>query len=154
MRAAPGLIALVMLAACEGGGDPVEQALRETAAANHAAVTQETASAEPAAETTSAAQTVCDIEVTFGSYGGGVDSGLREAVLALTRNNPGVTEAENKPWGREGESTLCIRTKDDVTANRLYGAIAAQIPQTSTRAPTSVRHRDGRSRTSTYPTAS
>ncbi|HEY0926220.1 hypothetical protein [Brevundimonas sp.] len=151
MRAAFGLIALVMLAACEGGGDPVEQALRETAAANHSAATRETASAEPAPPATPA---VCDIEVTFGSYGGGVDGDLREAVSALTRNDPGVIEAENKPWGREGESTLCIRTKDEVTANRIYGTIAAQIPQTSTRAPTSVRHRDGRSRASTYPTAS
>ena len=150
MRVAPGLIALVLLTACEGGGDPVEQALRETAAANHSAVTQETASVEPAA--TPAVAAVCDIEVTFGSYGGGVDAALREAVRALTRNNPGVTEAEETPWGREGESTLCVRTKDEVTANRIYGAIAAQIPQTSTRAPTSVRHRDGRSRASTYPT--
>ena len=49
MRAAFGLIALVMLAACEGGGDPVEQALRETAAANHSAVVKETATVEPAA---------------------------------------------------------------------------------------------------------
>ena len=152
MRVAPGLIALVMLTACEGGGDPVEQAVRETAAANHAAVTQETASVEPAAAATPEA--VCDIEITFGSYAGGPDNGLREAVRTLTRNNPGVTEAEETPWGREGESTLCVRTKDEVTANRIYGAIAAQIPQTSTRAPTSVRHRDGRSRASTYPTTS
>lgn len=48
MRAVPGLIALVMLAACEGGGDPVEQALRDTATANQSAATQETASVEHA----------------------------------------------------------------------------------------------------------
>lgn len=50
MRLAP--LSLVMLAlalaACDGGGDPVEQALRETAAANHSAVTRETASVEHA----------------------------------------------------------------------------------------------------------
>ena len=34
-------LALLALAACEGG-DPVESALRETAAANHAAATRET----------------------------------------------------------------------------------------------------------------
>ena len=33
---------LVMLAACDGGGDPVQSALRDTAAANHAAVTKTT----------------------------------------------------------------------------------------------------------------
>lgn len=39
---------LLMLAACDGGGDPVQQALRETAAANHSAVVKETATATPA----------------------------------------------------------------------------------------------------------
>lgn len=36
------------LTACDGGGDPVESALRETAAANHAAVTRTTAETEAA----------------------------------------------------------------------------------------------------------
>ncbi|WP_420470796.1 DUF305 domain-containing protein [Brevundimonas sp. FT23042] len=49
MRVAPGLIGLMLLAACDGGGDPVQQALRETAAANHSAVVRETATVEPAA---------------------------------------------------------------------------------------------------------
>ncbi|QDH72696.1 DUF305 domain-containing protein [Brevundimonas sp. M20] len=53
MRAAPGLAALVMLAACEGGGDPVEQALRETAAVNHSA-TVEDGQVSKAAETETA----------------------------------------------------------------------------------------------------
>lgn len=35
-----------LLAACEGGGDPVEQALRETAAAHQAAATRTTAEIE------------------------------------------------------------------------------------------------------------
>ena len=35
-------LAALALAGCEGGGDPVEQALRETATANHAAATPET----------------------------------------------------------------------------------------------------------------
>lgn len=37
------LAALLLLAACEGGGDPVQQALRETAATNHAATVKEAA---------------------------------------------------------------------------------------------------------------
>ena len=43
MRAAVVALAALALAGCEGGGDPVESALREAAAANHAAVTKETA---------------------------------------------------------------------------------------------------------------
>lgn len=37
------LLAATTLAACDGGGDPVEQALRETAAANQSAMVKETA---------------------------------------------------------------------------------------------------------------
>ena len=39
------LLASFALAGCEGGGDPVEQALRETAAANQSAAVRETATA-------------------------------------------------------------------------------------------------------------
>lgn len=50
IRAAPP-IALLLLAACDGGGDPVQQALRETSAANQAAATRTTAEAQAAAQT-------------------------------------------------------------------------------------------------------
>jgi uncharacterized protein (DUF305 family) len=51
MRFAPTLAFLLLalapvLAACDGGGDPVQQALRDTAAANHAATVKETAEVE------------------------------------------------------------------------------------------------------------
>lgn len=45
--AASGLAAILTLTACDGGGDPVQQALRETAAKNHAAVTPEGVSPAP-----------------------------------------------------------------------------------------------------------
>ena len=43
MRAAlTAILASLALVACEGGGDPVQQALRETAAANQSATVRET----------------------------------------------------------------------------------------------------------------
>ena len=39
------LLATLALAACDGGGDPVQQALRETATVNHAATVKATGSA-------------------------------------------------------------------------------------------------------------
>jgi hypothetical protein len=156
MRAALGLAVLLMLVACKGGGDPVEQALRETSAANHAAATQTTAEAEaqtPVAPAAAAAAAACDVEVSFGSYGAGTDRALHESIISLTRGNADVASAEETSWGREGETTLCVHTPDAAAANRIYGAIAAQIPQTATKAPTTVRHRDGRSRASAYPKA-
>lgn len=46
------LLAAATLAACDGGGDPVEQALRETATANQSAAVRETATvvAAPSAD--------------------------------------------------------------------------------------------------------
>ena len=51
MRLLPGLSFLLLalapaLAACDGGGDPVQQALRETAAKNHSDATRTTAEVE------------------------------------------------------------------------------------------------------------
>jgi len=40
-RALPALALILALSACDGGGDPVQQALRETSAANHAATVRE-----------------------------------------------------------------------------------------------------------------
>lgn len=48
MRRSALCLALLGLAACDGGGDPVEQALRETATANQSAIVKETATVEPA----------------------------------------------------------------------------------------------------------
>lgn len=50
IRAALALGALtIALTACDGGGDPVQQALREASAAHHAAATPATAEVEPVA---------------------------------------------------------------------------------------------------------
>jgi len=48
IRAALPVALLFVLAACDGGGDPVQQALRDTSAANQAAATRTTAEAEAA----------------------------------------------------------------------------------------------------------
>lgn len=42
MRTPLMLAALLLLTACDGGGDPVQQALRDTSSANHAAATKTT----------------------------------------------------------------------------------------------------------------
>ena len=149
--AAVGLV--LALGACDGE-DPVTSVTREVSAANHAAAA--TANAEAEAQASAAATpaaSACDVEVSFGSFGQGVDTALREQVLAVTTANPDVTRSTEDRWGREGETTLCLTVKDAASADRLYGSIAALLPSTSTRAPTTVRHRDGRSRAVAYPAA-
>ena len=51
MRRVLAAACLLTLAACDGGGDPVQQALRDTSAANHAAAARTTAEAEAARQT-------------------------------------------------------------------------------------------------------
>ncbi|MBN8553685.1 MAG: hypothetical protein J0L52_12420 [Caulobacterales bacterium] len=88
---------------------------------------------------------VCDITVSFGSYAMGVDHELKTRIQALVAADGGVDDTEERPWGREGESNLCIQASSPVHADRLFNQIAAMIPETSERAPTTVTHRDGRS---------
>lgn len=47
MRRLAAAVALLALAACEGGGDPVQMALRDAAAARHAAALEATAESPP-----------------------------------------------------------------------------------------------------------
>ena len=155
-------MALIALAACDGE-DPVSSATREISTANHAAAAvaeaearaEASARAAPQAPATNLAMdpvsaTECDVEVTFASACCGVDSDLRAKILAVTSADPDVAESSEKRWGREGESTLCLKMSDPAAADRLYGAIETRLPATSAKAPTTVRHRDGRSRATAY----
>lgn len=150
-------MALIALAACDGE-DPVSSATREISTANHAtaAVAEAKAEAEasdqaaPSASAAVVSATECDVEVTFGSACCGVDGDLRAKILAVTSADPDVAESSEKRWGREGESTVCLKMSDPAAADRLYGAIATELPATSVKAPTNVRNRDGRNRATAY----
>lgn len=143
---------LLSLGACDGE-DPVTSATREIATTNHAAaaVARIEAEAEARADTVVSA-TTCDVEVSFGSFGSGVDGPLREQIRTLVLGDPDMVTSHEDRWGREGESTLCLQLKNEAAADRIFGAVAALLPSYSTRAPTTVRHHDGRSRAVTYPT--
>ena len=93
----------------------------------------------------------CDAEVRFGSYAMGVDQPLRGHILAFMEDNPHVAGFTETPWGREGESTLCIQARDAAATNRIYDDLVGLIPRLGERAPTTVTHRDGRSHASSMP---
>lgn len=95
--------------------------------------------------------TGCDVEVRFGSYAMGVDTDLKRRILAIVQNDPGVETSTETPWGREGESTLCVDLDSAAATDRLYGRIEAVIPSYSDRAPTTVIHHDGRSHSAVMP---
>lgn len=89
--------------------------------------------------------TGCDVEVSFGSYAMGVDQDLKARIVGVVSGNADVAGSVETPWGREGESTLCIMADAGAT-DRLYDRIVGLLPRYSERAPTTVTHADGRSR--------
>lgn len=93
----------------------------------------------------------CDVEVSFGSYAMGVDRDLKARIVAFVDGNDDVLDATETPWGREGESTLCVQATSSAGMNRIYDRVASMIPARSERAPTTVTHRDGRTRSSSLP---
>jgi hypothetical protein len=84
----------------------------------------------------------CPLRVDFGSYAMGIDRGAAEAIRRLLAGDRAVTAVESFPWGREGESTLCVRLSSPAEAERLARAIAALFPA-APRGPLSVSTRNG-----------
>lgn len=70
----------------------------------------------------------CNVTVRFGSYAMGIDAGAAASIDKLLAADPDVTGAGRSAWGREGEYTLCISTRDPAAANRLVGRIATLLP--------------------------
>ena len=95
----------------------------------------------------------CDVEIVFGSYAMGVDQELKSRILRTVSNDSDVAEWNERSWGREGESTVCVHSPSEAATDRLYDRLAALIPAHSDRAPTSVEHIDGRRKEATLPDA-
>ena len=93
----------------------------------------------------------CDVKVDFGSYAMGVDRDLKARIVAFVDGAEDVVEATETPWRREGESTLCVQAASSAGMDRVYDRVASMIPARSERAPTTVTHRDGRTKSSSMP---
>ena len=70
----------------------------------------------------------CALTIVFGSYAMGIDGPTRTRVEALLVADRGVAGFDTRRWGREGEITLCVRTRSGADANRLFQAVRAMIP--------------------------
>jgi len=92
----------------------------------------------------------CDIEVSFGSFASGPDQALKTRIDTFLSGNWLVLNVTETRWGREGESSLCVKAVDAAGTDELYRTLAGWIPDTSRTAPTTVRHRDGRTRTAQW----
>ncbi len=70
----------------------------------------------------------CPLAISFGSYAMGIDRTAFDAVSALLSRDRGVKGIEQYRWGREGEVTLCARTRSRADARRLFGAVRLRLP--------------------------
>lgn len=70
----------------------------------------------------------CPLTVAFQSYGAGIDRPARANIERVLNNDRGVRTWTRHPWGREGEVTLCVRTRTNADAVRLSRRIRALIP--------------------------
>lgn len=75
-------------------------------------------------------QSTCDIQISFGSYAGGIDHDAYGKISKLVEGGKEVTEAWLWTWGKEGERDLCLKM---AAANRdkIYGQVKASISPAS-----------------------
>lgn len=84
----------------------------------------------------------CPLTIGFASYGAGID---RSSVLAVDRllgRDRAVRAVTRHPWGREGEVTLCVRTRSAADAGRLFRSVRALLPARP-RGPVTLSTRSG-----------
>ena len=100
--------------------------------------------AAPAPPQVQHSDTGCDLKVEFASIGTGIDRAVLEKVDALLSGDKGVSTVGREPWGREGEFTLCVATRTEADATRLFGQVKALFPA-MTEKPLRVETRAGQS---------
>ena len=85
----------------------------------------------------------CSLIVAFGSYAMGIDTAALQSVEALLDGLRGVRSVTRHPRGREGEVSLCVRTRSRADSARLFQAIRQRIPARP-RGPVSIQTLEGR----------
>jgi hypothetical protein len=70
----------------------------------------------------------CPLTITFASYAMGIDGTAFAAVDRLLRRDRGVRAVARRNWGREGEVTLCVRTRSKSDARRLFARVKTLFP--------------------------
>jgi hypothetical protein len=85
----------------------------------------------------------CSVKVSFGSYAMGIDRPTFTRVERLLARDRGVTRSDQQRWGREGEVTICVKTRRRADTTRLYSKIRALFPR-KPRGPLTVETDTGR----------
>lgn len=84
----------------------------------------------------------CPLVVDFASYGTGINRPVLQVVEKILTRDRAVTSITRYPWGREGEITLCVRTRTSRAATRLFHQLKPRLPRRHT-PPISMVTRNG-----------
>ncbi len=87
----------------------------------------------PSVAATIEANGACDLKVEFASIGTGIDRTTLQKVDGLLSGDTGVSTIDRERWGKEGETTLCVETRTEADAARLFEAAKRIFPTTSAR---------------------
>lgn len=86
----------------------------------------------------------CSLRVRFASYAMGIDGQAATRMGTAIREAEGVTAVTRYRWGREGEYTLCVRTRSARDAAALFVRLRSLLPPRP-RGPIAILLSDGRS---------
>lgn len=78
----------------------------------------------------------CDLVVDFSSYASGVDLMTKNKIQDYVQQEKGIYSIKSYPWGREGESSLCLKVRSNKTAE-VFDQLKSMLPEDA-RAPTTV----------------
>jgi hypothetical protein len=83
----------------------------------------------------------CALTIRFGSYAMGIDRPAATRIEAFLAGRRDVAATERRPWGREGEYDLCVRTRPRADSIALFEALRPLVPAKA-RGPIEVRMTD------------
>lgn len=86
----------------------------------------------------------CSLLIEFGSVCCGPDQAALEAVTAYLKASPAVRRVRQWSWGKEGEQSLCVTTKDAEAAAALESELKAHLPPRTPQRPAPRFRRDAR----------
>ena len=70
----------------------------------------------------------CSLSVSFGSYAMGIDRSAAAAIDRLVEGHADVAAVSRQGAGREGEYMLCVATRSQAGAARLFAEIRKLLP--------------------------
>jgi hypothetical protein len=121
-------------------------ALFATAALAAACATVPADAAQPAGQPSIApGDENCSVTVVFGSYAMGIDGeSFQKVERYLKRRAPAVRYTATS-WGREGERTVCVTTRNGKVTRKVFTDIRGMLPRVAQRGPVELRSNLGQS---------